>query len=242
MKINELFSESNSGRGKYAGAGGTFARQRVDPELLNMVAQKSLYDKEVAAAKAAAPKPASPARRHEDSNNIKIYTLTIPIKEIEHWRKTRDEDWAINTAKQKHWKIGKLPEEVRQQIYDNPEWQKAVIDMWKLGEYFLALEERPQKPIDPVWWKWQKRKNEPLTDTPPEWWDAGWERFARRDAKIKMSGKPSYLGTSRSKAAGINDPDLDPREVEDTIFRIAKDTAEKNGYDLTGRRLPPRNW
>lgn len=244
MKIKDLFSEARrAGQGRIGASGG--AKRYQTDRMVDVTLQKHLYDREKAAAKAAAPKEPAVDRDPRDLNHIKIQTIFVPIKEVEHWRETRDVNWALKTAEQKNWKIGKLPENIRQKIYNDPKWQEVILDIWKLAEYLLALEEKTSAktmPEEPLWWKYQKRKGEEPTEQPPEWWDSRWASAARRSLGIKKSGKTSYAGKNRAKEAGINDPELNAPELERRLFKIVKDIAENNGYDLTGRRLPPRAW
>lgn len=211
MKIKDLFSEARKHGSGRIGASGGAKRYQTD-QMVDVTMQKHLYDRELAKIKSQIPRePDTPS----DLHNIVIYDILVPIKDAEHWEKTRDVNWAIERAKEKKWKVGRLPEEIREKVYKDPRWEDVILDIWKVAGYFLKLEDKAPPP------KWYRSSDE---------------------VKLKRSGKPSYQSLSRAQASGINDPELGPQQLVRRLNIIAKEVAEQNGYDLTGRRLPPRAW
>ena len=223
MKINELFSESNSGRGKYAGSGGTFARQRVDPELLNMVAHKSVHDKEAEELRKANKPPKEYTPNDGEQHYVNIYDFKLPISTVEHWGKTRDTEWAFKIAS-KWLMMPRYPQAVRDEIVDDPEWQDTVLDVLKIGEYYLKLSDTYYR--DPEKFsRYHTRYNKPA-DAPKAY---------RYDHDYNIKG-------GKLRAAGVNDPELNAQQTMRNLRMIILKHAERHGFDKTGRRLPPRNW
>ena len=110
----------------------TAARQRVQPELLNMIAMKRQYDAEVAALKKANAKPKA---KPDPSQTVVVYTVRIKRDEVLDWIENRSEHHAFGIAKR--WFTAKMPTDFKEDLHNHDEWRKAVIGVWDRAVYVL---------------------------------------------------------------------------------------------------------
>ena len=101
-------------------------RQRVQPELLNMLAVKSQYDKDIQKLKAEKPKP-----EYTKKDAISVYTLLLQTDNVKHWSETHDKNWAFQHSR---WFNAKMPPELVQEIRLDPRWQEIVLKIWDRAE------------------------------------------------------------------------------------------------------------
>ena len=113
----------------------TWARTRVDPDLLNMIALRNQYQREVEKAKAQQPKT-----KQTRENYYTVYNISISGDKIKHWIETHDKTWAFQTAKK--WRAQKMPPEFIEYLTKDPDWQKAVLDIWQAFENLFKSNNR----------------------------------------------------------------------------------------------------
>lgn len=105
----------------------TAARQRVQPELLNMIAMKRQYDNEVAALKKANSQN-KPKHKPDTSNTVVVYTVRLKRDDVLDWMENRSEQDAFENAKR--WFTTKMPRDFKEDLPNHEEWRKAVIGVW----------------------------------------------------------------------------------------------------------------
>jgi hypothetical protein len=145
MRIKDIIPESTRYR-------------RMAPKTLDTIYAKQAYDRELAAvnaANAAQQRDIDNAKKREDyaqkkdagtlpEDPIKVYSIHISRPYVRHWRKTHDRQWALEHAKL--WRRIKqgVPANIKQQIYDDPSYQAAVIRIWDLADLVLKTYELPR--------------------------------------------------------------------------------------------------
>ena len=100
----------------------TVTRQRVSPELLNMIANKSQYEKELAAVKAAQPKDQTSS---PDRDVVNLQGIKVNDSDVQHYADTQDLNFIY--GKSRRWFAKNMPEDLLKAVYQDPEWQQAVL-------------------------------------------------------------------------------------------------------------------
>ena len=130
--------------------------RRMAPKTLDTIYAKQAYDRELAAvnaANAAKQLDIKNAKKREQYAKdkeagliempIQVYSIYIERHLVRHWRKTHDREWALEHAKR--WRRIKqaVPTHIKQEIYNDPSYQAAVIRIWDLADLVLKTYEMP---------------------------------------------------------------------------------------------------
>jgi len=131
--------------------------RRMAPKTLDTIYNMQAYDRELAAVnadRAAKQRDIDNAKNRDDyakkkdastlpEDPIKVYSIYIQRPTVRHWRKTHDQNWALDHAKR--WRIKSTwPEKVKQDIYNDPDWQDAALRIWNLADLILKTYELPK--------------------------------------------------------------------------------------------------
>lgn len=101
----------------------TAARQRVQPELLDMIAMKRYYDKEVAALK----KPKS-QKTTPNTDSFIVYSIRVKVDDVNRWIENRSLEDAFEIGKR--WFTSRMPKDFKDDLINDPAWREAVVGVW----------------------------------------------------------------------------------------------------------------
>jgi hypothetical protein len=131
--------------------------QTTDPKSLDSIYGIQAYDRDKRTAKkqkiAAQQKAAAIAKKQAgierraatgEPDTLYLCGIIIPTVDVKHWRSTRDEKWAYNAAKRWGSVRHTWPKEVLDDLYNNPEWQRTIINLWDFAALLLKLREMPR--------------------------------------------------------------------------------------------------
>jgi hypothetical protein len=131
MRLRDLQEIKNSTSGH-----ATWARTAVEPKTLDTIYNIQAYDREKAAAKDAREKAKSQAVRDQRRAGneppplrVSLHNFSIDADRVEHYKQTNDKAYALDIAKK--WGTRSMPPQLLAALYDDPEWQKIVLDLWK---------------------------------------------------------------------------------------------------------------
>lgn len=190
------------------------ARQRVSPDLVNMIANKSQYEKELAAVKAAQPKDQKPS---SERDTIHLQGLYLNNKDIQHYADTQDLNFIYE--KSAKWYARNMPVELMKLVYQEPDWQKAVKRLWDIAVIYLHAKD---KEVDHSG-KWYER---------PEYADSKRAKFVKK-SKTTTAQRAALDIPQGVKPGGIVDMQ---RQIQYTIQKY----QQKFGIDKHGLRIPGR--
>jgi hypothetical protein len=115
-------------------------KQRISPKTLNMLMHKHIYDKEIAAAKAANPEPKIKSDRY--SRAINIHDISIPVQYVQDWVTDKDEKLALSRST--GWLTGKMPPNILEEIKNDPKWKDIILRIWEVSGILLKEASLPQ--------------------------------------------------------------------------------------------------
>lgn len=208
MRIKDIITEAPSTGSQ------TVARQRVSPELLNMIANKSQYEKELAAVKAAQPKDQTSS---PDRDVVNLQGIKVNDSDVQHYADTQDLNFIY--GKSRRWYAKNMPDDLMKAVYQDPEWQQAVKKIWDIAVIYLQAKGKE-------------------VDHSGEWYERPEYAGHKRAKFIKQ------LRTTTTQRAGLDIPkSTAPGGIID-MQRQIQYTIQKNlpkfGIDKHGRRLPGR--
>lgn len=102
------------------------AYTRIEPETLNTIARSAEYQRELAANKKAAKPKYSPT-----VPMTKLGIRTIPVSDLEDWRDNKNVRSILH--KSIGWGTKGMTKEMLQELYNDKDWQQAVIALWNTG-------------------------------------------------------------------------------------------------------------
>ena len=141
MKISDIVSEAR----KQPSMPGMSLKQRVSPDVINMLMYKHQYDKEIATAKAAnaaanpEKKTPKPPQQPSDDPLIRLYgNFMIKASHIQDWIDNHNENLALKRASK--WPIFKnVPKHVLDDIMSDVDVKQLILNIWDIATLFLKM-------------------------------------------------------------------------------------------------------
>ena len=137
MRMKEILGEAR----RHPSMPSMTLKQRISPKTLNMLMHKHIYDKEIAAAKAANPDPKPEYDPTAYLKNINVDRVIIPTEYVQEWKDHKNIELALKRAVK--WFNSKMPQAMRDELITDPEWQNAVLKIWDIALLYLKIMELP---------------------------------------------------------------------------------------------------
>lgn len=135
MRMNEILGEAR----RQPSMPSMTLKQRISPKTLDMLMHKHIYDKEIAAAKAANPEPKVKSDRY--SRMINIHDINIPIPYVQEWVNDKDEKLALSRST--GWLTGRMPSNALEDLTTDPKWKDIILKIWEVAEILLKEKSLP---------------------------------------------------------------------------------------------------